>query len=390
MEVLESIKRRRTTRIPFTNKNIPENDLQVLMEISRLSPSGDAPAWTLATIENAAIKKKLTDIVKKDFGSVFQKDSQKFRDVFSQYPKWLRFESAQDGIRMKNVPRFGRRLFAFAFGKTLGPLLGKLGIMNFELGTYCKNILSAPFVAGVFVDMRVSSGPSGLPAIWNAGSMLQNLRLAATSLGLSYQDLGWITAAKKGAENARKLLEVPEHFTAVNFFRVGYAGNPGKEQKKSDFRRDLSTIVHFEKFGKKTFSNPATIHSSLDILGAIRGKKVEPIERLPLRDKLGYILDAARWAPTGFNVQPFEFIVTESSTRPSIIIVEDSGRKDPDPGPCEELARGGVLQNIRLAANAMGMNHTIVIPAGPEQKRLAESLSLPPNFTCMAMVLLQG
>jgi nitroreductase len=77
--------------------------------------------------------------------------------------------------------------------------------------------------------------------------------------------------------------------------------------------------------------------------------------------QINLIPDGARWSPTGFNVQPFEFIIKDNidaitgikdslDLKIEILLAvnENHRRKDPDPGPCEIHARGAVFQNIRL------------------------------------------
>jgi nitroreductase len=99
---------------------------------------------------------------------------------------------------------------------------------------------------------------------------------------------------------------------------------------------------------------------------------------------LGYVLEAARWAPTGFNVQPFELVLHDREGGTAIVVLEDRGRPDPDPGPCEALARGAVLQNIRLAARALGTPCVLRPPAGGEEETRA-ALSIPATHSIVAI-----
>ncbi|MBE0448672.1 MAG: nitroreductase family protein [Actinobacteria bacterium] len=390
MEVLEAIQKRRTVRTPFDERRIPTSALDTLLETSNISPSGDPISWQMVTIEDHTTKSELVQIVEEDFGDAFQRDSDKFREVFSKYPQWLRFsKEAKDGIALLGFPEFAKHFYRLALSKRLGPLFGKLGIMNREIELYCSNIVSNPLIFGVFLNRRVKVGPNIVKPIINAGGMLQNMRLAATSLGLSYQDLGWITATKSSSERARRLLNIPENYTAINFFRVGYPNSLSRESKKSDFRRDLAAIVHLGKFGSKDFAVIPIKRARIGVLDAIRGNKAERAAALISKDELGYILEAARWAPTGFNVQPFEFVVIEHESYPTIAVLENRERKDPDPGPCEALARGGVLQNIRLASRALGVRCEIKQLANAEADYVKRTLYVPNNYSMVGLVRLK-
>ncbi|MBI5554616.1 MAG: nitroreductase family protein [Elusimicrobia bacterium] len=391
MEVLETIQKRRTIRIPFNERKVLKRDLDVLLEISRLSPNGDPVSWELVSVEDYATKSRLAQIVEDDFGDVFQKDSQKFRRVFSQYPRWMHFSEAKakDGVVL-DKPKFAKYFYNFALGKTFGPLFGKLGIMNSEFKAYCKNIINNPLLFGVFRNRHFNAGSAGIASLVNTGSMLQNLRLTATSLGLCYQDIGWITATKESSEKARQLLKMPEDYVAINFFRIGYIDDLDRRSQnpnfRSAFRRDLKDIVNFGKFGNKNFEVAQMRRTDLEVLDAIRGRKAERVSKPVSKDELGYILEAARWAPSGFNVQPFEFVVIEQEDGASIAVLENMERRDPDPGPCEALAKGGVLQNIRLAARALGLNTEIKKPALSEEESLRQTLYIPKNYSLLSLI----
>lgn len=383
MEVLEAIRKRRTVRVPFNGKGVPDDVIRMFLDISTISPSGDPVSWRLVRVDDAA-KPKLSRIVQEDFGDYFQKDSRRFKQVFSQYPMWLRFSDANDGIRLLGFPEIARHFYRFALGPEIGPIFGKLGIMSAEIRSYCRNIIANPVLFGVFLDRRVSS--TAIAPIVNAGSMLQNLRLAAVSLGLCYQDLGWITATKTASDKARELLDVSNDHAAINFFRIGHADDFLRSDKKSDFRRDLKDIVHVEQFGHRGFQGQLAGKTDIQVLDAIRGQRAKRDSHQISGEDMLYILEAARWAPTGFNVQPFEYLITDGNAGKRIVVLEDRDRRDPDPGPCEALARGGVLQNIRLAARALGLDCSIRKSTADEEKKLRPEISLPDNFKVMSFI----
>ncbi len=384
MEVLEAIQKRRTIRIPFHGRKVSEGDIKTLLEASNISPSGDPISWRLVRADADETKAKLARIVKEDFGDYFQRDGKRFRRVFSEYPKWLRFSEAKDGIRLAGFPKIARHFYGLALGKRLGPLFGQLGIMNAEIKSYCRNIMSNPALFGVFLDRRVSS--TAITPIINTGSMLQNLRLTATSLGLCYQDLGWITATKTASGKARELMRMPDYYAAVNFFRIGYADGLDRQSKRSDFRRDLKDIVHVGQFSGNSFHVLPIKGSGIQVLDAIRGRSSGRDSQPVTAEDMTYILEAARWAPTGFNVQPFEYLIIDREQVESILVLENRDRSDPDPGPCEALARGGVIQNIRLAMRALGLEYDIKMPLVSEKDALKNNHRIAPNYSVIAEI----
>lgn len=385
MEVLEAIQKRRTVRVPFHEKRVAEDDINTMLRVSQISPSGGPVSWRLVRIADQDTKVRLARIVKEDFGDCFQKNAERFRSVFSRYPRWLRFGEAQDGIRLAGFPGIAKYIYAVLLSKRIGPLFGKMGVLNAEIKAYCANVLGNPLLFGVLLNRNAKTGPGNISPIINTGSMLQNLRLAATSLGLAYQDLGWITATKESSEKARRLLRMPDDHAAVNFFRVGYADQSARQTKQSGFRRELKDIVHFGAFGKRGELSHLK-KSALELLDAICGKKAERGPADVSREEICFVLEAARWAPTGFNVQPFEFIVDEQEESTAIVVLEDRERRDPDPGPCEALARGGVLQNIRLAARAQGFGIEVAKTTNGEKENIRSTFSVPQHYSIMSLI----
>lgn len=71
---------------------------------------------------------------------------------------------------------------------------------------------------------------------------MQNLMLAAASLGLGTVHVGLFDTAK-----VEKYLEIPDNYCVVEMTPLGYP----EYQPKPRPRKELSDIVYFEKFGKR-------------------------------------------------------------------------------------------------------------------------------------------
>jgi len=112
---------------------------------------------------------------------------------------------------------------------------------------------------------------------------------------------------------------------------------------------------------------------SMEILEAIRGRrsvrKYQPTEITD--DLVETLLEAARWAPSGGNIQPWKFIVVRDriarrmlkavspglAGEPSAIIVAciDTRLTPNGAGTIRVLDMGASIQNILLAAHALGL-----------------------------------
>lgn len=131
---------------------------------------------------------------------------------------------------------------------------------------------------------------------------------------------------------------------------------------------------------------------------SIRQFRDEPVAEKDVRT----ILEAARWAPSGLNNQPWRFVVVRDSrvkeavarqtrygeiirTVPVIIAVfldqQDSYDRTKD---CQAV--GACLQNMWLAIHALGLGGVWIGEILRNKERVREVLELPPHLELMAVM----
>jgi nitroreductase len=145
--------------------------------------------------------------------------------------------------------------------------------------------------------------------------------------------------------------------------------------------------------------------ADMDVLAAIKGRRSirqftdQPIEK----DKLDKLLEAARWAPSGGNLQKWRFVVVTSSSQRELV-------KKFAPGifampaafivVCAEVEAGAnewkkrlyladcaiASQNIMLAAFEMGIGTCVALSY--DKSAIGEILELPENIEPMLVVTL--
>lgn len=126
----------------------------------------------------------------------------------------------------------------------------------------------------------------------------------------------------------------------------------------------------------------------------------------PMRgDDLNRLFEAARWAPSSYNIQPWRFIYglrpSQDFTRlldalvdqnfswaadASAIIVITSLTINPNngkPAPTHRFDTGAAWMNLALQGSAMGL--VIHGMAGFDKDKVAEIIQLPPNHSIEAM-----
>ncbi|MGV9172244.1 MAG: nitroreductase family protein [Promethearchaeia archaeon] len=177
-DLIELIKKRWTAR-KFKSKPVAENDLKLILEAGRWAPSGgNKQPWELIIIKDPQLKQKIA-------------------------------EAYAEGLNLESLP---------------------------------ERYLSPPILIAVCIESRITrSYPNMMPAKFivfgSIGTMVQNMCLVATSLGLS---LSWGTQPKKIQGKLRKLLKIPEYINIPDILQLGY---PAQERHSTN-RREIKEFTH--------------------------------------------------------------------------------------------------------------------------------------------------
>jgi nitroreductase len=116
------------------------------------------------------------------------------------------------------------------------------------------------------------------------------------------------------------------------------------------------------------------------------------------QEDLERVLEAARWAPSGANIQPWAFIVVEEAERRRAVaeLLMEEGRylseMDPrfpayfpqtEPFPVDitlYMSVSAAIMNIHLAAAALGLGTVWYTVEKPTEEKLKEMLGIPDYF----------
>jgi len=258
MDVIEAITQRRSHRGEYENRPIDESDMNCLIEAARWTPSPfNVQPWQLIFIQELEGKEKLADMTKQAIVEQF-KDS-KFLDDNSM---WMclnetEWQERGDGVLLADhvsLPKFLQDGTNKMTGSILKGLLkkaksltilGHLGAGKIPANEISKQVRESPLL--VLITMNTKRRPPGEGAprwMWlSMGMLIQNMLLAATSLGIGIQFVSAPLEKESDRNNIREHFNIPDTHEVMTLLRLGYVSS----ENGDSVRLDSTEFVHFEK-----------------------------------------------------------------------------------------------------------------------------------------------
>ncbi len=260
MDVFEAIIQRRSYRGEFQNRPIDEADLKRLIEAARWTPSPfNVQPWELLIIQESEGKDVLADMTEQAIVEQF-KDTKFLEDN----SLWMCLNETEwkdrgDGVLLTDhviLPKLLQDCPEKLTGSILKRLLknaksltilGHLGAGKLPAKEIATQVREAPLL--ILVTMNTNRQPPGEGAtrwMWlSMGMLIQNMLLAATSLGIGVQFVSAPLESEKDRELIRQLFNIPNYLEVMTLLRMGYVSS----EDGSSVRLKPSEFVHFEKIG---------------------------------------------------------------------------------------------------------------------------------------------
>ncbi|MEM3550487.1 MAG: nitroreductase family protein [Candidatus Bathyarchaeia archaeon] len=205
--IIEAIKNRRTVR-SYLQKPVPEESINVVLEAAHWAPSpANLQPWQFIIVKDESVRRQIQELAEENRKLTIEMQKEPFKTGFSKY----------------------------------------------ETGWIC--------LATVHIVVCADPGKTG-PHVgggetykYAAGAAIQNLMLAAYSLGLG---TCWLTMFDKS--KLRKILEIPEEIDIIGVITLGYPEKvpevPETAKRYGEKpRRDLKEVVFYEKYGQRKASD---------------------------------------------------------------------------------------------------------------------------------------
>jgi nitroreductase len=251
MDVIAAIEGRYTHRGTFNDKEVDKATMLQLIRMAGWAPSGhNSQPWEFLVIDdNKIIIELITEAA--DIFLDFQKTRPDFKQWVHQWRQFLRWsdaelEAAGDGMYLPQTPRaLWEELF-----KADEPWKLQAGAIE---TLYPKEKLlyftKTPCLIYTLLDKsRKLPNPSyEIMELASIGAAIQNLRLAAHSLGLATHEFSLLYDLPQTNKIMLQRLGIPSHFSIVSVMRIGYPAeqSPGHRTR---VRKPAEKLVHWNHY----------------------------------------------------------------------------------------------------------------------------------------------
>ncbi|MFB9376504.1 nitroreductase family protein [Kineococcus gynurae] len=225
MELLEAIRRRRTTNGSFRPDPVRAEHQRLLVEVAGRAPSQlNSQPWRFVLVEDPARIAEVARISGESMTTAMRSGA-----FFRRYRRWFRFSPEEmaverSGMLFDRLPpalRPFRRLVFTPFGQqTMNALRvpQRLGADNRDL------VAGSPLLLAVLLD-RAEHRPGELSAfysLFSMGAAMENVWLTTVELGLGIQFVSFPMEVPGRWAELERLFAVPDDLELMAVYRIGY------------------------------------------------------------------------------------------------------------------------------------------------------------------------
>lgn len=225
MELLDAIRRRKTTNGPFLPDPVSEEHQRILMEVAGRAPSQlNSQPWRFVIVEDRDTIGRIADISGSSMTEAMSNGT-----FFERYKPYFRFSAAEmerrrDGMLFDKLPAPLRPFTGQAFTRRGQALMNALGVPKTLGSENRKLVAGSPLLLGVMLD-RSEYRPGELSSfysLFSMGAAMENVWLTTTELGMGIQFVSFPMEVPGQWERIVELLRVPDELELMAVYRLGY------------------------------------------------------------------------------------------------------------------------------------------------------------------------
>ncbi len=252
MQLLEAIRRRRTTNGPFLPDPVSQEHQRLLLEVAGRAPSQlNSQPWRFVVVESRRTIEAVAEISGSSMTTAMSNGT-----FFERYKPYFRFSKAEmaerrSGMLFDRLPAPLRPFTSQAFTRRGQKVMNGLRVPQ-TLGAENRRLVaSSPLLLGVMLD-RAEYRPGELSSfysLFSMGAAMENLWLTTGTIGMGIQFVSFPMEVPGQWDRIVDLLRVPDDLELMAVYRLGYLP---EEQRRpaidwtSDERRLPSQYVFRE------------------------------------------------------------------------------------------------------------------------------------------------
>jgi nitroreductase len=225
MDLLEAIRRRRTTNGPLLPDPVSEEHQRLLVEVASRAPSQlNSQPWRFVLVE----RRETIDAVAEISGESMT-EAMSNGTFFERYKRYFRFSRAEmdrrrDGMLFDKLPAPLRPFTSQAFTARGQRLMNTLRVPQ-TLGAENRRLVAgAPLLLAVLLDRREyrPGELSSFYSVFSMGAAMENIWLTTVELGMGIQFVSFPMEVPGQWARIERLLAVPDELELMAVYRLGY------------------------------------------------------------------------------------------------------------------------------------------------------------------------
>ncbi|MGW8482291.1 nitroreductase family protein [Microbacterium sp. NPDC055903] len=225
MELLDAIRRRKTTNGPFLPDPVSEEHQRILLEAAGRAPSQlNSQPWRFVVIESRDTIEEIARISGESMTEAMSNGT-----FFERYKPYFRFSQAEmdekrSGMLFDKLPAPLRPFTGQVFTRRGQALMNAFGVPK-TLGAENRRLVAgSPLLLGVMLD-RSEYRPGQLSSfysLFSMGAAMENVWLTTGELGMGIQFISFPMEVPGRWEEIVRLLRVPDELELMAVYRLGY------------------------------------------------------------------------------------------------------------------------------------------------------------------------
>lgn len=225
MQLLDAIRRRKTTNGPFLPDPVSEEHQRILMEVAGRAPSQlNSQPWRFVLVDSRETIEAIADI-----SGASMTEAMSNGTFFERYKAYFRFsaeemERRRDGMLFDKLPAPLRPFTSQAFTPRGQKLMNTLHVPQTLGAENRKLVAGSPLLIGVMLD-RSEYRPGELSSffsVFSMGAAMENVWLTTLELGMGIQFVSFPMEVPGRWAEIERMLEVPEDLELMAVYRLGY------------------------------------------------------------------------------------------------------------------------------------------------------------------------